>query len=205
MVLQDKPVEVPKGDLPRSSVCAVCMANGESHGEERPQAGLRYKGTTYYFCSKKEVETFKKDPDAFLPPVLPRPMPAFDLTDVDGKHWTAESFKGTTILVDFWATWCGPCKEMKPIVEKVREKFAGKGFEVLSVSIDEKKADLLKFLPKNKFANPVLHDSSQTWAAWKVRVVPAFYLVKDGQVVAQWVGKFKQDVLEKAVGSAIIN
>lgn len=186
---QDKPVDIPKSELPKSAVCVVCRANGESHGEERPAAGVRYKGIAYYFCGLKEVEQFKADPEAFMPPVLPRPMPDFSLVDTNGQAWGRDSFKGRVILIDFWATWCKPCKEMKPILEKCREKYSTKGFEVLSVSIDESVETLTNFLKRNRFTNPVLFDSSQTWAAWKVRVIPAFFVVKDGIVVDQWVGK----------------
>src|SRR4051812_2214381 len=74
---QDTPRDIPKNELPNSAVCTVCTANGNAHGPEKPAAGVRYKGNTFYFCNAKEVATFKNDPDSFLPPVLPRPVPKF--------------------------------------------------------------------------------------------------------------------------------
>ena len=70
---QDTPLDIPKNELPKSAVCAVCEANGGAHGAERPAAGVRYKGRSFYFCSVKEVGAFKKDPNGYLPPVLPQP------------------------------------------------------------------------------------------------------------------------------------
>ncbi len=200
---QSTPVDIPKADLPKSAHCVVCESDGQNHGMEKPAAGVLYQGKTYYFCNVKEVASFRKDPEAYMPPVLPRAMPAFDLNDLSGKRWNSAEFKGKTVLVDFWATWCVPCREVKPIVEKVRAKYAAKGFNVLSVSIDEKRTALDQFLVKNKFAGPVLHDTSQTWATWGVKSIPALFLVRDGQIVAQWRGKQTEKTLSAAVEKAL--
>jgi len=196
---QDIPVDIPKGELPKAALCVICNANGETHGEEKPAAGVKYKGKTFYFCNAKEVDTFKADPEAFMPPVLPRPMPNFELQDTTGTTWNTLKMKDKVVIIDFWATWCGPCKEMKPLIEKSHAKYREKGLEVLSVSIDEKKETLVNYLKKNKFKNPVLFDSNQTWAEWKVRVIPAFFVVKNGQIVDQWVGKKSQRELDNLV------
>ncbi len=197
---QDKPLDVPKDKLPSAKVeCVVCKARGAGHGPERAVAGVEYRGRAYFFCNAKEVSEFKADPEAFIPLPLPRPMPKFDLTDLSGQAWGAEAFKGKVVLIDFWATWCGPCRQMKPVVEKVRAKFADRGFRVLSVSTDEKRADLDKYLAKNTFPDPVLHDTEGRFADWRVSSIPAFFLVKDGQIVAEWRGVVKQGEIEKAV------
>lgn len=201
--LQDTPTEIAKAELPKEAVCAVCEANGTGHGPERPVAGFTYKGVSFYFCDKSEVDAFKKDPDSYLPPVLPRPAPEFALTDMAGKKWAVGSEAKGLTLVDFWATWCKPCKETKPILDELRKAHLQQGFEVLSVSIDESRAVLEKHLAKNKFQNPVLFDDKQTWATWRVRVVPTFFLVKDGQIVGQWSGKVSKGTLEAAIVKAL--
>ncbi|HMS56057.1 MAG TPA: TlpA disulfide reductase family protein, partial [Fimbriimonadaceae bacterium] len=128
--------------------------------------------------------------------------PSLKLSDTKGFVWNAEALKGRVVLLDFWATWCGPCKEMKPVLDRVRKDFVTKQFEVLSISIDEKKGDLDKYLTRVKFENPVLHDSGSVWQGWKVRVLPTFFLVKDGQIIDQWSGKVKESVLRTAVEAA---
>ncbi len=202
---QDTPQEIARKDLPKLAECSVCKAKGTPMGMEKPAAGLMYKGTAYYLCSNKEIAEFKKDPEAFVPPVLPRPMPAFRLNDESGKLWDAEAMKGKLILVDWWATWCKPCVAMMPMVHKLREEFAGKGFEVLSVSIDEKRGDLDKFLRAHQFANPVLHDTAKIWSAWSIRAIPALFLVKDGRIVAQWTGKQSEQSLRTAMEANLGN
>ena len=78
-------------------------------------------------------------------------------------------------------------------------RYKGKGFEILSVSIDEKRADLDQFLQGHKFPNPVLHDSEKTWQKWGVKNIPATFLVKDGQIIAQWTGKVTEKQLAEAI------
>ena len=80
------PEEIAKKDLPKKAVCFVCSANGETHGEEKPAAGARYKGKTYYFCNEKEAVAFKQDPEAYMPPVLPRPAPKSLGSTLDGAR-----------------------------------------------------------------------------------------------------------------------
>lgn len=196
---QDQPQDIAKKELPKEAECAVCVATGESHGKEKPAAGVMYKGKSYYFCSGKEVATFKKDPEAFLPPVLPRPMPALELTDLSGKVWNADVMKGKVVFIDYWATWCVPCKAMFPILDKLYARYKDRGFELLSVSVDQKKPDLDKYLKGHSFPNPVLHDTSGVFAKWGVRTIPAAFLVKDGQIVAQWSGKQSEKTLDEAI------
>jgi thiol-disulfide isomerase/thioredoxin len=195
--------DLAKSALPPKGSCVVCSSAGEEHGLEKVVAGVRYKGVEYFFCNAKEVPRFKADPEAFLPPVLPRPMPAFRLADLGGQVWDVEATRGKAILVDFWATWCKPCKEIVPMLREIRKEFAPRGFEVLSVSIDEKRADLDKYLAKNPFENPVLHDTGATWQAWKVKSIPALFLLRDGQIVRQWAGKPKAADLKQAIDRAL--
>lgn len=196
---QEVPQDIPKKDLPKLAECSVCKAKGNPMGMEKPAAGVTYKGQPYYFCNSKEVAEFKKDPEAFVPPVIPREMPNFSLADMDGKTWDSAAMKGKLVMVDYWATWCVPCKEMFPVLDKLREKYKDKGFELLSVSVDQKKGDLDKYLKGHKFPNPVLHDTAGTSSEWGIRFIPASFLIRDGKIVAQWTGKTSEKVLAEAI------
>lgn len=193
---QDAPTDIAKKDLPKLATCVVCK---DEHGQEKPAAGVMYKGKAYYFCNTAEVKGFKADPESFVPPVLPRPAPEFSIADTSGKVWNAEAMKGKLVLIDYWATWCGPCKAMFPTFDKVHAKYKDRGFELLSVSVDQKAPDLEKFLKGHKFPNPVLHDTTQTFSRWGVKAIPATFLVKDGQIVAQWTGKVTEKQLSEAI------
>jgi thiol-disulfide isomerase/thioredoxin len=203
-VAQDKPSPIT-GKLPAKAPCVVCSANGEEHGEEKPAAGMMYKGKAYYFCNKKEVAQFAQDPESFLPPALPRPAPAASLKTLSGTPASLASMKGKVVLVDFWATWCKPCVETMPELQKLHDKYSSKGFSVVGVSIDEKGArDVEPFLAKRKFTYPMLLDQAGNWQKWGVRAIPALFLLdKNGQIVRQWTGKADKKEVERAVAELV--
>jgi len=83
------------------------------------------------------------------PPKIGDPAPAFTLQTLDGKTVSSESLKGKTVLIDFWATWCGPCRQALPEIKSLSKKNAGQSLVVISVSVDDNKAALEDFVHKN--------------------------------------------------------
>src|SRR5207249_4884756 len=130
-------VDIPKTGLPKKALCIVCSAGGSSHGEEKPAAGVRYKGNAYYFCSAGEIAKFRADPEAFMPPVLPRPALPLELKSLDGAKASLTDYKGKVVLVDFWGTWCGPCVKTVPELQKLHAKYSIKGFTVLGAAVGD--------------------------------------------------------------------
>jgi thiol-disulfide isomerase/thioredoxin len=198
---QEKPQRVT-GKLPAKALCLICSEGGESE-EEKPAGAVAYKGKTYYFCNKGEITKFLKDPDVYLPAVLPRPAPSFNLKTPSGDFINLESLKGKVVLVDFWATWCKPCIASMPDVQKLHEKYQSKGLMVLGVSIDDdgpKKVVPFLAKSKTKFTYPILLDpTGAAWKAWGVKVIPFLALVKDGQIIQQWSGTTDPKTIEKAI------
>ncbi len=204
---QDIPQDIPKKELPKKAVCVVCDFQNNAHGEEKPVAGVRYKGKSYFFCHSAEVSTFKKDPEGFMPPVLPRHAPQFALKSLDDKILTNADYKDKILLIDYWATWCKPCVETMPEMQKLSEKYADKGLIVLGVSIDEKGAKVVKpFVQKRKFTYPILLDGGEkpAWKDFGVHGIPALFLLdKGGQIVRQWSGKPPKGAVEQAIQSLL--
>ena len=189
------------GKLPAKAICFICSQSGESE-EEKPAGAVAYKGKTYYFCNKGEVEKFLKDPEAFIPAPIPRIAPAFSLKTPTGETVTLESLRGKLVLVDFWATWCVPCVKAMPDMQKLHAQYASKGFTVVGISIDEEGAKKVSpFLAKSKvkFTYPILLDSGDTWKQWGVKSVPSVMLVKDGQILRHWIGKIDVKEIETII------
>ena len=198
---QESPVDIPRNELPKSAHCIVCEASGSAHGEEKPAAGVRFRGKEFYFCTSKEVAAFKRDPLSFMPPVLPRTAPLFRLKNLAREEIQIGDLKGRVVLVDFWATWCAPCVATMPEMQKLHVKYESKGLAVLGVSIDEDGEKKVKpFIARRNFTYPILLDAGQTWKDYGVKAIPALFLVdRSGRIVRQWSGKPDRKEVEKAV------
>ena len=70
--------------------------------------------------------------------VRTRMAPAFEITTMDGQHISLDDLQGKVVLMDFWATWCGPCREALPHIQKIAQKFQGQPLVILSVSLDKR-------------------------------------------------------------------
>ena len=109
--------------------------------------------------------------------------PGFSLKDAHGKvHYLAD-YRGKVVLVNFWATWCEPCKDEMPSIVKLRERLAGQPFEVLVINFGESSSRVGEFLAREKLALTALLDPNKDAAkAWRVRVLPGSFLVgRDGR------------------------
>ena len=115
--------------------------------------------------------------------------PEISLPDTKGNIINLSSLKGKVVLIDFWASWCGPCRKAMPHVVKLYEKYKDKGFEVFGVSIDSKKSDWLKAIEHDKIKYTQVNDN-KGWSAsstlkYGVDGIPATFLLnKEGVVIA---------------------
>lgn len=105
---------------------------------------------------------------------------------VGGAPMTLATWRGQWVYVDFWASWCGPCKKAFPVMKELHETFASRGFLVLAISLDEKKSDMEGFLAKTKPPFPTLRDPKGKLAEeLAVDAIPTSVLVgSDGKVLA---------------------
>jgi thiol-disulfide isomerase/thioredoxin len=110
--------------------------------------------------------------------------PALELKDLDGAVHRLADYRGKAVLVNFWATWCGPCRAEMPSIERLRQKMAGKPFVVLAVNVGESDRLAREFAEKLPVRFTVLLDrDTRTTRAWGARVLPATYIVgPDGRI-----------------------
>ena len=120
-----------------------------------------------------------------------RPAPNFSLPDLDGQTVSLADYRGKVVLLNIWATWCPPCVEEMPSMEKLYKELNGNGFEILAVSIDESGAqDVLPFMQKHKLTFPALIDSRGTLKGlYETTGVPESFIIdKDGILVEKVIG-----------------
>jgi peroxiredoxin len=128
---------------------------------------------------------------AELKPWSGAPLPLFELKDIAGGAHRLADYRGTVVLVNFWATWCEPCRDEMPSIQRLRQKFAGQPFAVLAVNVGEPEARIRKFLAQVTLDFPVLLDPEMSVTrSWQARILPASFLVgRDGRVRYSLVGE----------------
>ena len=187
-VLSPQPVVA----APTKAICLVCQVKHGEAEEEPVKAVRTYEGKEYGFCSEKCAKEFEAEPAAYLPPTFPRVAPPFALTDLSGNALSNESLKGRVVLLDFWATWCVPCRKSMPELQAMHKKYESRGLSVVGVSIDEGgPAKVKKLVAAKKFTYPIAMDSEKqpAWDAFRVKAIPAAFLIdREGRIVAQWTG-----------------
>jgi peroxiredoxin len=112
------------------------------------------------------------------------PTPELELQDMGGQTHRLADYRGKVVLVNFWATWCEPCRAEMPSMNGLRSALAGKPFEVLAVNLAEPLSRIERFLGTMPLDFPLLRDRDGSVAkAWKARLLPASFLIgRDGRI-----------------------
>jgi thiol-disulfide isomerase/thioredoxin len=114
----------------------------------------------------------------------------FTLPSLDGTKIALSQFKGKVVFLNFWATWCGPCRSEMPSMEAVYQKLKNKGFEILAVNLGDSKKEVSAFMNEYKLNFPVLLDErSMTGSYYNIQAIPTTYIInKQGLIVARLIG-----------------
>jgi thiol-disulfide isomerase/thioredoxin len=132
---------------------------------------------------------------------------SFSLKDMDGATVALASYKGRPLIVNFWATWCPPCKLEIPWFVEFKQKFGAQGLEILGVSIDDPAKELKTFSAEYKMNYPVLMglDQDTLLAAYEAEVtVPVtWFIKKDGTVLGRTVGINTRQYFESQIQAII--
>ncbi len=136
-----------------------------------------------------ELEQMERAEKATAALKVGAPFPAITEQDFEGKPLTLDAYKGKVVLLDFWATWCGPCVAELPNVLAAYQKYHGKGFEIIGISLDKDRAALSAFLKENKVTWQQYFDG-QGWQnklaqQHGVMSIPTTYLLDgEGRIIA---------------------
>jgi peroxiredoxin len=145
--------------------------------------------------------------DEGLPNLRGKKAPAFVLKTQDGRKVSLAEYKGKAVLINFWATWCVPCKLEMPWFVDLHKQYGEQGFEILGVDEDEAKdrSQIGKFAKKIGVNYPILiGDDAVSKAYGGVEVLPtSFYVGRDGKVVEEAAGLISRDEIEANIKKAL--
>jgi peroxiredoxin len=130
--------------------------------------------------------------------------PEFALPGTAGDTLALADLRGRKVLLNFWATWCGPCREEIPLMIEYQDELQAAGIELLAVNVGETPAKVARFVADTGMGFPVVMDTSTGVAqAYYLRAVPTSYLVdEDGVIEAIHLGVLMQDDLDAMIAAA---
>jgi thiol-disulfide isomerase/thioredoxin len=164
------------------------------------------------------VEDNAGDEPHYLSPLMDKPAPAFELEDLSGNKVSLASYKGKALLINFWATWCGPCKLETPWLVELRNKYVSQGFEILGISAEgddlpesdkagwaRDRAAIAKFVQEQHVPYPILiNGDSLSQAYGGLDAMPtSFFVDRDGKVVAAQLGLTSKSEIEDNILKAL--
>lgn len=184
-------------DTTKSAVAALMALNAINPQVDAPFVSNFYKTVEKRFPGNETVQIYK---DRFVgsKSISSAPMdtqegnlaPDFTGTTPDGKQISLQDYRGKYVLIDFWASWCGPCRKENPTVVKAYNQFKDRGFDILGVSLDNDKSNWEKAIAKDglvwKQVSELKGWSGSTAKKYGVRNIPTNFLIDpDGMIVAR--------------------
>lgn len=135
-----------------------------------------------------------------------QPAPDFTLNTLDGKKMTLSDFRGKAVLLNFWATWCEPCKVEMPWFVDLQKKYASQGLQVVGVAMDDSSpADIESFAQKMGVNYPVLIGKEEVGAQYGgIEYLPStFYIGRDGKILDHVFGLVSKSEIETDIQKAL--
>ncbi len=130
--------------------------------------------------------------------------PAWQLKDLEGREVTLEQYKGKVVIVDFWATWCPPCRAEMPVYVNLYKKFADRGLVIVGISLDAQGPGVVrKFVDSMGITYPIVMGDDEVAAAYGIQAIPSTFVVsRDGRILHSKVGAISRPAdFEKLIES----
>lgn len=162
---------------------------------------------TLIACWPSSGKNQRRSREAWDGQFLNKPAPPITTTGLDGSSWKLADQRGKVVLIDFWATWCGPCRESMPNLKELYRTYSPrKDFVMVGVSIDEKAGVVQQYVRGNDIRWPILFEPRAAWKnsaaqALGIEAIPSMWVVdKQGNVVAASVREMDaMHAIEKAL------
>ena len=133
--------------------------------------------------------------DVQLTPMAPRPAPDLTLGDLSGETLELSDFRGKTVVINFWATWCPPCREEMPALQRAWEQLRDDDVVVIGVAVGEQRASVQAYVKQMALSFPMALDpETEVASAWAVKGLPTTFVVDaSGRIVLQAIGERNWD------------
>jgi peroxiredoxin len=190
---------------PSSYIAVFELANYFSYNPDTETLQGLYNGLDENIRSSYTGKAVRAMLDAAIMTGVGRPAPEFTQNDSKGKPVTLASFRGQYVLIDFWASWCGPCRAENPAVVKAYHAWHSKGFTILGISLDDNKESWLTAIKKDGLDWTQVSDL-KSWqnsvaTLYGIQGIPMnFLLDKDGKIIAKGL---RGDDLEKKLAELV--
>jgi len=142
-----------------------------------------------------------KEPSVIKPNVIKTKASDFKLKDLDGKELSLSDLKGKKVFLNFWATWCPPCIEEMPEIQKLYEETKDSDLVIVAVEIQEPLNEVKSFIQDNKYSFKVLLDSDQSVATkYNITSIPTSYFIDiDGNIISKSIGPLNIDQMKSYI------
>lgn len=130
--------------------------------------------------------------------------PDFDLLTPDGSHIRLRDLRGKAVLINFWATWCSPCRAEMPTMQAMYDRYAAQGFTIVGVNMREPASALPPFMRELGLTFPIVIDDGSTARAYNVINIPAsFFIDADGIIRALYFGPMSRSVMDASLDAVL--
>jgi len=140
-------------------------------------------------------------------PLQNKTAPNFDLPTTNGKNLKLSDFRGKVVLLDFWATWCPPCRRGIPDLVSLKNEYKAKGLEIIGISLDQDNtiANVVPFIKQYKVNYPVVYgDMSIIQNYGGIQSIPTSFIInKEGKIVKSYIGLTDKSVYEKEINKLL--
>jgi thiol-disulfide isomerase/thioredoxin len=189
----------------KAMLYAQVLENPTKADQLMKQLNRDFQGTPFVTRLQEQEEKQKAAKKVQQGLIVGAPFPDFSEQDVAGKPLSLAAYKGKVVLIDFWATWCGPCRGEIPNVVATYQKYHGQGFEVIGISLDQDRQKLMDYTKQMNMAWPQFFDG-QGWgnklaAKYGIDSIPATFLLDgSGKIIGT---DLRGDALSAAVAKAL--
>ncbi|MGE5400280.1 MAG: TlpA disulfide reductase family protein [Ignavibacteriales bacterium] len=186
---------------------------GTKQPEKKPLIDPKYKNLIYTVVILVVIAVFfivnnsRKEPEQGpYPPNYKGVSENIELTSTEGNKVKLSDYRGKAVILDFWATWCPPCRKGIPDLISLKNDFKGKNVEIIGISMDqETKPDVVPFIKQYGINYPVVYyDPTVLSSFGNIESIPTTYIIdKDGKIISSYVGLTDKANLKKDVKKAL--